>query len=709
MAGSGRQSSRASGARLRGALGVGWLAFLGLVAAVVPARVGADEGMWTLDNPPVERLAKGYGFRPTPEWLARVRLASVRFNDGGSGSFVSPEGLVLTNHHVARGQLQKLSSPGRDLVKDGFLAATRGDELPCPDLELNVLDSMEDVSGAVRAAVTRGMSEKQAHDARRAKIAAIEKASLDATGMRSDVVTLYAGGEYWLYRYRKYTDVRLVFAPELQIAFFGGDPDNFTYPRYCLDMAMFRVYQDGKPLASPGVLPWHREGAKAGDLVFVTGHPGSTDRLQTLAQLELQRDVVMPRRLEDMRRRLGVAERYATRGVEEARQAAGSIFGIRNGLKASEGALAGLRDPGVMARKVAEEADFRHRVGSKASWRVAYGDAWDRLEAAGTAWKARMDEHLYRRMPGFRLPGIALQLVRYVAETALPDGERLEEYHEAGLESLRFRLFSPAPVYPGLEVEFLADGLAQAEERLGAGDPFVREALAGRRPQEVAEALVSGTRLADPAVRQALVEGGRAAIEASDDPLVVFARRLDPHLREIRKWYEDEIEALEKAAGEKIGKARFAAYGKTVHPDATFTLRLAYGKVAGYPMNGTEAPAKTTFYGLFERASAFDGTPPFDLPPRWAAARDRLDLATPFDFVATLDIIGGNSGSPVIDREGRLVGLIFDGNIESLVGRYVYDEKANRAVSVHAAGMTAALEKVYGAGALVAELEGTGR
>lgn len=680
---------------------------LGLAAALLalgPAH--ADEGMWTFDNPPRKLLRERYGFTPSREWLEHLRLASVRFNDGGSGSFVSAEGLVLTNHHVARGQLQKLSSAERDLIRDGFVAGDRSAELRCPDLELNVLMAAEDVTRAVRKAVPRGASEKQANDARKAAIAALEKASLDATGLRSDVVTLYAGGEYWLYRYKKYTDIRLVFAPEQQAAFFGGDPDNFTYPRWCLDMTLMRVYEDGRPIESPAFLEWNPQGAADGDLVFVTGHPGSTERLSTLAQLELRRDHILPDRLAWMERRLAVIRGYASRGPEEARQSTSMIFGIQNGLKAMGGMLAGLEDAELMAKKRRDEQDFRNRVAAKKIWARAYGGAWGAIEDTSKLYLTRYPEHSFRRMPGHRLPRIALDLVRWVTEVEKPDGERLEEYHEAGLESRRFRLLSPAPIYPALEQVLLADALAHSREVLGADDPFVRAALAGRSPEEVAAELVSGTGLADPEVREALLDGGAAAVQASTDPLVAFARRLDPILREVRSWYEDEVEARVKAAGERIGKARFAAYGKSVHPDATFTLRLAYGTVSGYPMNGTRAPSRTTLYGLYDRHEGFGGKAPYDLPPRWAGAADALDLATPFNFVASCDIIGGNSGSPVVDREGRLVGLIFDGNIESLVGRYVYDVASNRAVSVHAAGMIEAMRKLYPAGHLVDELLG---
>jgi len=677
------------------------------LAATLGARTApADEGMWTFDNPPVKQLKEKYGFEPTREWLDHVRLASVRFNDGGSGSFVSAAGLVLTNHHVARGQLQKISSPQKDFVRDGFLAATRAEELACPDLELNVLMSMEDVTAKVTAAVKPGMSEKDANDARKAITARLEKESLDATGLRSDVVTLYQGGEYWLYRYKKYTDIRLVFAPEVQAAFYGGDPDNFTYPRYDLDMALFRVYESGAPIASPAFLKWNAKGAADGELVFVSGHPGSTDRLNTLAQLELQRDTAYPLTLATLTRRLGVLRAYAARGPEEARQASGMIFGLENAQKAQGGEYQGLKDAALMAKKAKDEQAFRSLVAADPRWQKEYGGAWDAIAGAQAEFMANFKPFTYRRISGYRLPSTALSLVRYVAEVAKPDAERLAEFHEAGLESLRFRLLSPAPFYPGLEEVLLADGLAQMVEQLGPDDAFVKAALAGKPPAEVAKALVAGTRLADPAVRKALLDGGAKAVAASTDPLIVLMRSLDPMLREQRTWYEDTVEAVESAAGEKIGKARFAVYGKSVNPDATFTLRLSYGAVAGYPMNGTKAPSKTTFYGLLDRAHSFDHTPPFDLPARFAAGWKSLDLATPVNFVATCDIIGGNSGSPVINRAGEIVGLVFDGNIESLVGRFVYDDTANRTVSVHTAAMTEALATLYGAGFLVDELTG---
>jgi hypothetical protein len=676
------------------------------LALLTWTNILADEGMWTFDNPPVKLLKERYSFEPTRDWLDHVRLSSVRFNDGGSGSFVSPNGLVLTNHHVARGQLQKVSTPEKDLVKNGFYARTAAEEMKCPDLELNVLISLEDVTAQVTAAIKPGMTDKQANDARKAAMAKIEKESLDATGLRSDVVSLYQGGEYWLYRYKKYTDIRLVFAPEVQIAFYGGDPDNFTFPRYDIDMALFRVYENDKPVKSPAFLKWNPKGAADGELVFVSGHPGSTDRLQTYAQLEMSRDHGYPFILELIRRQIDVAKGYSARGPEQAREAANLIFGLENWLKAVSGEYQGLLDAKLMAKKAKDEQEFRAQVTAKPELARIYAGAWDDIANAGKKYLERLKELNYRQYSGYSLPDNAQTIVRYVVEVKKPDGERLEEYHEAGLESLRFSLFSPAPVYPGLEEVLLASSLRQSLEKLGPEDPFVKAALGGKTPEAVAEELITGTKLGDPAFRKSLIDGGEAAVAASTDPLIVFARRLDPIRREMRKWYEDNIQSVEIASGEKIGKARFAVYGKTAYPDATFTLRLAYGTVKGYPMNGTKAPSKTTLYGLYDRAASFDFKPPFDLPARYVERKAQLDLATPVDFVSTCDIIGGNSGSPVINRAGEIVGVIFDSNIEGLIGRFVYDDTAGRSVAVHTAVMTEALVKLYDADSIVKELLG---
>jgi Peptidase S46 len=668
----------------------------------VPAGL-ADEGMWTFDNPPMKLLKEKYNFVPTQQWLDHLRLSSVRLNDGGSGSFISAHGLLLTNHHVALGQLQKNSTAEHDYVRDGFYAATPDQEMKSQDLEVNVLMSLEDVTAKVNAAVQGSKNSEEEFAKRKAAIATLERESTEKTGMRSDVVTLYQGGEYWLYRYKKYTDVRLIFAVEQQTAFFGGDPDNFTYPRYDLDMAIYRVYENGKPIDSKDYLKWNAKGAEDGDLVFVSGHPGSTQRSDTYAELEFDRDSETPMVLELIKRRIAMLKDYSARGTEQTRQAASQIFSLENGRKVYEGRLIGLQDKGLMDKKRKEEADFKAKVEANPEWKKEYGSAWDKDAKAVEKDRSRIKEQFYRGTDS-QLAGLAINLVTYVAEVKKPDGERLPGFHESQLESLRVKLFSPAPVYPELEIARLTSSLNADLKGIGADDPWVKAVLNGRTPEQAARELVSGTKLADPAYRKTLVDGGQAAVDASTDSMIVMARKIDPIRREQIKWMEDNVQSVQQQAGEQLGKARFAVYGKSTYPDATFTLRLSYGQVKGYPMNGTIAPPKTTMFGLYDRAASFSYKEPFDLPKRYMDGRDKLDLSTPINFVTTNDIIGGNSGSPVVNREGEIVGLIFDGNIESLVGDFVYDGTANRAVAVHTAGMTEVLIKLYGAQKLVDEI-----
>jgi hypothetical protein len=674
--------------------------------AVFEFRVQADEGMWTFDNPPLAQLREKYGFTPTPAWLDHLRLSSVRLEDGGSGSFVGPRGLVLTNHHVALGQLQKASTPQKNYVADGFYAKTSAEELKSTDLEVNVLMSMENVTPRVLGAAPSGASASQALEARKKVIAAIEQESTTKTGLRSDVVPLYQGSEYWLYRYKKYTDVRLVFAPEQPIAFFGGDPDNFTYPRYDFDMALFRVYENNVPVASRDYLKWSARGAADGELVFVSGHPGSTDRLSTVAQLETQRDVIYPISIGVVSRRLGVLRKYSERGAEQARQAAGTLFGLENAAKAYKGEFQGLTDAKLFAKKSAEERDFRARIDANREWKASYADAWDAIAAAERINRSLYKASRFQQLRGSSLAGLAATLVRYIDEKAKPDAERLPGFHDSQLAGLELQLFSPAPVYPALDDVLLADSLQHSLEELGPSDPFNAAVLKGRTPEAVAKDAIGGTKLADPAVRKALAAAGPAGVAASTDPLVVLARTADPFARKNQKTLDDQVASVETEAGEKIGRARFTVYGRSAYPDATFTLRLSYGQVKGYPMNGTIAPPRTTLFGLYDRANAFDNKVPFQLPRRYVDRRTALDLSTPMNFVTTNDIIGGNSGSPVVNRNGEIVGLIFDGNIESLVGRFVYSEESNRAVAVHSAVIIEALRKLYDAGAIADELTG---
>jgi len=676
-----------------------------LGAALLCPAVPADEGMWTFDNPPVKQLREKYNFTPTQQWLDHLRLSCVRLNDGGSGSFVSPHGLLLTNHHVARGQLQKNSSAEHDYIRDGFFAATPDQEMKSQDLEVNVLASYENVTDRVNAATKGAKDTEEEFAKRKAIIAEIQKESTEKTGFRSDVVTLYRGGEYWLYRYKKYTDVRLVFAPEQQAAFYGGDPDNFTYPRYDLDMALYRVYENGEPIDSKHYLKWNPQGAGDGELVFVSGHPGSTQRSDTYSYLVFDRDMVTPIIIRVLKRRIATLRDYSARGPEQTRQAASQIFGLENSLKVFIGRLEGLQDKNLMEKKRKEEEEFRAKVDANPEWKKEYGKAWDGIAEAIEKAKPRVKEQFFRSADS-QLAGLAVTLVTYVTEIKKPDGERLEGFHDSQLESMKLRLFSPAPIYPEMEIARMTSALEADVQELGPNDAWIKAVLDGRMPKDAATEMISGTKMGDAAFRKSLAEGGQVAVDASTDPLIAMARRIDPIRREQIQWFEKNVQSVEERAGEELGKARFAVYGKNTYPDATFTLRLSYGQVMGYPMNGTKAPYKTTMYGLYDRAASFDYKVPFDLPKRCVAGREKLDLSTPFNFVTTNDIIGGNSGSPVVNRNGDIVGLIFDGNIQSLVGDFVYDSYQNRAVAVHTAAMTEALKKLYGAQKLVDELMG---
>jgi len=681
-----------------------------LAAAALLLAAGmalGDEGMWLFNNPPRKLLEQRYGFDPSDEWLLHLQRASVRFNSGGSGSFVSSDGLVMTNHHVGADALQKLSTPQKDYLADGFLARTHEEEIKCVDLELNVLMSIEDVTERVNAAIPKGADPAEAQKARRAVMNTIEEESLKATGLRSDVITLYQGGLYHLYRFKKYTDVRLVFAPEQAIAFFGGDPDNFEYPRYDLDVCLFRVYEDGKPIKVEHFLRWSEHGPDDGELVFVSGHPGHTDRLDTLAHLEFLRDRVFPSTLNRIRRVEVLLSAFSQRSAENARRAKDELFGYQNARKARLGGLAGLQDPAIMGRKRQEEETLRKAVLADAKLAAQCGTAWDDVAASLRVWGGIYDRWtLWERGTAFNseLFHIARELVRLADESAKPNADRLREYRESNLESLKQQLFSEAPIYNDLETLKLADSLGYMVETAGADDPLVRQVLDGQSPQDRAAALVQGTKLAQVAFRKQLAEGAEQAVEASDDPMIRLARLVDPAARELRKTYEEQVEEPLRQAYAKLASARFALYGTNQYPDATFTLRLSFGQVKGYREMGRELPPWTVVAGLYRRAEEHHFQEPFNLPQRWLDRKDRLDPATPMNLVCTTDIIGGNSGSPVVNRRGELVGLIFDGNIQGLVWDFVYDDKQGRAIAVHSSVLREALRRVYDAGFLADEL-----
>lgn len=683
-----------------------------VVAAVAVALLGGlraasgDEGMWLFNQPPLERLKSDYGFEPPAGWFDHLRLSSVRL-PSGSGSFVSPRGLVMTNHHVGAEALQKLSTPERDLLKTGFYAARPEDELKCPDMELLVLLHIEDVTERVQQAAAGAPDAAAAQRARQAAMNTIEQEARAKTGLRSNVITLFQGERYHLYQYREYTDVRLVFAPEQAVAFFGGDPDNFEFPRYDLDVCFFRAYENDRPAEVEHYLVWSRTGVQEGELVFVSGNPGRTERLNTVAHLEFLRDRVFPLSLNNIRRREVNLSTYSSRSPEHARRAADELFSYQNARKARLGGLAGLQDPALLEAKRQEEQAIWQAVQSDPALRERYGDAWERVAAALRVWDQIYDAHyLLERGQAFNteLFEIARTLVRAAEERAKPNAERLREFAEAGLHALERRLFSPAPMYADLEIAKLSDSLSLLVELLGGGHPLVRELLAGRSPAGRAAELVSGTRLFDVEFRRTLYAGGQQAVNECDDPMIAFARQVDPVARKLRQRYDAEVDEPLKQAYAQIAQARFAVQGTSTYPDATFTLRLAYGQVRGYHENGRTIPPFTTLQGMFDRAELQGHKDPFKLPDRWHERRARLRLDTPYNFVSTADIIGGNSGSPVVNRQGEIVGVIFDGNIYSLVLNFVYTDAQARAISVDTRAIIEALDNVYDAQALLHEL-----
>jgi hypothetical protein len=677
----------------------------------------ADEGMWLFNAPPLKQLKEKHQFEPSPQWLEHLQKASVRFNSGGSGSFVSPNGLVITNHHVGADTLQKMGDAQHNYLRDGFYAKTQADEMKSADLELNVLMSIEDVTARVNGAVNPAMNSEQASKARNAAIAAIEKESKDKTGLRSDVVTLYQGGVYHLYRYKRYDDIRLVFAPEQQMAFFGGDPDNFEYPRFDLDICFFRAYENGQPAKIDNFLKWNSRGPSDGELIFVSGSPGKTDRQLTLDELADMRDRFLPYLLRMFNRREVLEVAYSERSFENARKARDDLFGDQNNRKRYNGYLAGLLDPENWSQLGAREQRLRDVIGRDSKFKSTIS-AYDRIKRAQAeiAKNAPLYNYLEQERPstiGYRGPRAfagnlfkyARLLVRAINERAKPNGERIPAFRDSARESLELELFSTEPIYDDYEILRLTDSLTDFASQFGADNPLVQKVLAGKSPHARAVELVTGTKLKDVAVRKELYGKDTAALQAAHDSMIDLARLIDGPARDARKIYDAQDE-IKKQAYSEIAKARFAIEGTSKYPDATFTLRLSYGTVRGYEQDGKQIPAFTDFAGLYQRSAEHDNKPPFDLPQRWIDKKANLNLATHFNFVSNADIIGGNSGSPVVNKAGEFVGIIFDGNIQSLVLDCIYTDKQARAVSVDSAAIIEALRKVYDAGGLADELEG---
>jgi hypothetical protein len=675
----------------------------------------ADEGMWLFNLPPTQQLKSKYGFDLTKAWLQHTQLSSVRFNNGGSGSFVSPDGLTFTNHHVGSECIQQLSTGGKDYLKAGFYAKTQAEEAKCPDLELNVLEEIEDVTARVNAAAKPGMSVADQGQAQRAEMSAIEQQCSTQTKLRCDVITLYSGAMYHLYKYKKYTDVRLVFAPEFDAAFFGGDPDNFEYPRYDLDVCFFRVYENDKPAHLENYLKWSTAGVKDGELIFVSGNPGSTGRLNTMAQLQFLRDTGYPLVLYRLSRRDDLLKKFGAESEENTRIAHEDLFSVENSLKAIRGYNSGLTDNALMAKKSADENMMRQAIASDAAKKAQFGDPWAEIaKAMDTEKRIYLPLTYFERRGGFsgELASYARILVRAAQERPKPNGDRLREYRDSALPSLEQDLFSTAPIYKSLERVELADSLAEMKEKM-PDNPVVNRVWGGKTPAELGQYLIESTKLDDVAVRKQLYEGGQAAIDASTDPLIKIMKDIEPESRAVRKQYDDEIDAVVRQDGAAVAKIRFATEGTASYPDATFTLRLSYGVMRGYAENGegttpkgTKLPYFTTMRGAFEHAANHGDKDPYKLADSWIKAKSRIKLDTPLNAVETADIIGGNSGSPVINRAGELVGIIFDGNIQSLPWNFVYDDTIGRSIQVDSRGILEALRDIYSAKSLADELAG---
>jgi len=691
------------------------LVLLALTVAAVPARAqlqgeypGLETGkMWTFDVPPLDYWAKRYDFRPAKDWLDHVRLSAVRYGTGCSASFVSPNGLVMTNHHCARSCIESVTKPGEDFLSDGFYAKTREEERACQGLFLDQLQQITDVTPRVMKSI-EGAKAEAAGKLRSDAIAAIEKECQgDAKDRACQVVTFYRGGQYKLYTFHRYSDVRLVMAPEAQIAFFGGDPDNFTFPRHDIDMSFVRAYENGQPASTPHHFTWSPAGTKEGDLTFIIGNPGSTGRLNSMSQLQYLRDVSYPSQMKALDRRIETLEAYMQADTVKGKAYRNTLFSLQNTRKAIGGYQTGLLDKELMTHKAQWEKEFIAKVNADPALKAKYGRAWGQIATvqdslAKTAVRRRYEQF---QTDGGRLLPIGSLFARYPSEMAKPDDERLPAFKEANRKQTEAIMTGGQPMDVALETANLATYLEAMAAELPATHPVRKAALGGRTPAEAAKYLVENSVLTDPAKRKALFEAGNEAINASKDPFIQLARVIDPLERNNAKFIQRQLDA-ETAASEKVARALLAVFGNGVSPDATFSLRISDGQVKRYPLNGTYAPAYTTIAGLYDRSQSFGGAGPWALPKRWQERKPKLDDTTPLDVATTSDIIGGNSGSPVVNRDAQVVGLVFDGNMEMLPNRFLFTEKAARSVFVDSRAIIEALRKVYDADALADELQG---
>ena len=673
----------------------------------IKARPFDGGKMWTFDQPPVDYLRQTYGFNATKEWLDDVRLSALRLASGCSASFISADGLVMTNHHCVRGSLATVQKDGENLLETGFYAAKSGDERKFPNLTLEQLIELKDVTAEINAAMDRETTDDEKVKARRNKITELENASTDqAKNLRAQVVTFYNGGKYALYLYKRYSDLRLVFVPELQAAHFGGEWDNFTYPRYAFDCSFIRVYEDNKPVRSENYFKWSQSGAKENELVFVIGNPGRTGRLNTTEQLEYFRDVQYPYTFQLLTERMETLDEYAKRHPEKKAGLLTQKLGISNGWKAYLGRLAGLRDDVVMARRRDFDRQFRSRVEADPALKAKYGHIWDEIAESRRTLRGIANESYGLRFSGqglSELTGRASNFVQYAQEMAKPDSERVDVFRgDRGRRSVA-QMSRFSKVDEELDAITLTKQLHLMRDKLGAQDPIVMQALQGQTPEQSAKRLISSTVLNDTAACARFFDDP-SSITTSTDPMISLVRVAWPRIEKVSAVTR-EISARDQVNAALLGQAQFEVYGSSIPPDATFTLRLADGVVSGYSYNGTKAPPWTTFYGLYDRAHSFPDEDDWKLAPHWRNPPPEFNLSTPCNFSSTNDIIGGNSGSPMINRNREIVGLIFDGNMESLPGDFIFAEDlGNRTVSVHSAGLYEAIRVLYKAERLAKEM-----